>query len=149
MTLDTHQEPDICLICRDILDDSVVMPNVCQCKVKYHPNCLEDIKKKNNLSCPICRIKCKPNQSQHIITNFGGEHYLYHLAQREWNLSSTLSSMCFLFIHFIFSIILTLCCLVPYFGVHAIIYRVNLCFSSGDVTSRPIRNRAFLNVIEE
>jgi hypothetical protein len=50
-------ECDICVICLDDIEiKDIIIPSNCNCKVKIHLLCLELIKK-NNMLCPICRIK--------------------------------------------------------------------------------------------
>lgn len=53
---------DTCSIClEDIIHNVVTNTGYCECKVKYHNECLLLIQLKGNIMCPICRITKKTN----------------------------------------------------------------------------------------
>ena len=47
---------DNCLICFEELNDNIIYPLYCNCKIKLHIDC-EKKMRENNFFCPICRIK--------------------------------------------------------------------------------------------
>lgn len=43
-----------CAICLDVAN-TLITPNVCSCKIYLHRECLDELYKKLNIMCPICR----------------------------------------------------------------------------------------------
>ena len=44
-----------CLICLEKLDNNIINPLNCRCKIKLHKKCYQDFLKKSKHNCPICR----------------------------------------------------------------------------------------------
>ena len=66
-------DEDKCLVCLDSINNNLfTYPKHCNCKVKLHLECLNQIEK-NKLLCPICRIKSLQN-------NFSN-HNMVHITQ--------------------------------------------------------------------
>jgi len=46
---------DSCIICYE--NNNLIIPKNCKCKITFHENCLDKMKKSLNIDCPMCRNK--------------------------------------------------------------------------------------------
>jgi hypothetical protein len=106
-------DKDNCLICLDLIkNQNYTFPKHCNCKVKLHLECLNQIEK-YKLLCPICRIKLisNINYDQNLITSdiFNHEpiilYFPLYLFFRNPNFLTFMIYLCFSFLITIFYVV--------------------------------------------
>lgn len=135
----------ICPICRETFNEfsqTLVSAKGCQCRAKYHYDCLQQVIRFNNLSCPICR---KPARQTLI---YPSDHYLLKISNGEWNYVSQLAPQWFILLHLIFSLIFCIIFLLPYTIIYLIFHIFNIIKNYEYTRDRTIversRSRAFI-----